>query len=72
MGVVARKTLDIWIPAGGFAAIIGTQLGGRSAESVLVDKMALRQLSVFTKSVTRGERRVGQRQEGKESRACGV
>ena len=42
MGVVTRKTLDIWIPAGGFTAIIGTQLRGRSAESVLVDKMALR------------------------------
>ena len=41
MGEVTWKTLDIWIPAVRFTRIIGTQLRGRSAKSVLVDKMAL-------------------------------
>lgn len=41
MGEVTWKTLDIWIPAGGFTGIIGTQLRGGSTKSVLVDKMAL-------------------------------
>lgn len=41
MGEITWKTLDIWIPAVRFTGIIGTQLRGRSAKSVLVDKMAL-------------------------------
>lgn len=41
MREITWKTLDIWIPAVRFTGIIGTQLRGRSSESVLVDKMAL-------------------------------
>lgn len=36
-----QKILDIWMCASRFTGIIGTQLRGRSAMSVLDDKMAL-------------------------------
>lgn len=67
MGEVTWNTLDIWIPAGGFTAIIGTQLRGGSTKSVLVDKMALGNSPSKAHHQTHDLRRAvsGSAQEGK-------
>lgn len=57
--LITQCTLDIWIPAVRFNEIIGTQLRGRSRESVLVDKMAFLKVMHITRNMTSGWPSVG-------------